>query len=187
MLAISQRHSVEEYLELEETAEFRSEYHDGEIIPMAGESPEHNEISINLILELKPQLPEEVRLYAANIKLWIPQYKRYVYPDLMLANLPQWMALERGGKALTNPCLIIEVLSESTRNYDQGDKFSFYRSIPELQDYLMVDQYQQKILYYCKSEGGWFLREFDRPDSTIELSNLGLTVRLVAVYKNVEI
>lgn len=185
--ALTKLYALEEYLALEEVAEFRSEYHDGEIVPMAGESPEHNEISINLILELKSQLREGLKLYASDIKLWIPQYNRYVYPDLIIADSPNWITLERGGKALTNPCLLIEVLSNSTRNYDQGDKFTFYRSIPELENYLMVDQSRKNVLHYRKSEGGWFLRECDRADARIELSRLSINLDIAAIYRGVEV
>lgn len=185
--AIAKIYAVEEYLRLEEVAESRSEYHNGEIVTMAGESPEHNEICINLILALKPQLRDGFKLYASDIKLWIPQYNRYVYPDLIIAESPNWFAWERGGKALTNASLIIEVLSESTRNYDQGDKFRFYRSISELEEYLMIDQYRINVLHYRKSEGGWFFQEYQDKDTSIHLSTIGINLPMMEVYRGVEV
>ncbi|MCZ8066887.1 MAG: Uma2 family endonuclease, partial [Microcystis sp. LE17-20D] len=130
--------SLEEYHNLETIAEVKHEYHDGEIIEMTGGSINHNSILINLIVLLKLALRgTNYRLQSSDLRLWIPQYNRGLYPDLMIiAGEPSFS--DNRNDEILNPCLIIEVLSPSTSSYDRGDKFRYYRSIPQLNQYLLV-------------------------------------------------
>ncbi|GAB1544724.1 hypothetical protein NUACC21_74000 [Scytonema sp. NUACC21] len=111
----------EEYLELEEKAEYKSEYRDGEIVPMAGGTTNHNEIAGNLYSNLKVSLKgRDYRVYIGDVRLWIPRYRQYTYPDIMVI---QGQPVYTGTSTTTvmNPSFIAEVLSTSTKNYDQGD------------------------------------------------------------------
>ena len=124
------RYTPEEYLELEEKADYKSEYRDGEIVSMTGGTTHHNELAGNLYTHLKLDLRKQnYKVYMGDVRLWIPRYRQHTYPDVMLIQ-GQPVYHGKGTTTLTNPQLIAEVLSKSTQNYDQGDKFTYYRSIP---------------------------------------------------------
>lgn len=116
-------YTPEEYLELEEKAEFKNEYRDGEIVAMTGGTTNHNEIAGNLYAHLKFGLrSKNYRVYIGDVRVWIPRYRQYTYPDVMVIE-GEPIYTEKGTTTVMNPSLIAEVLSPSTQNYDQGDKF----------------------------------------------------------------
>ncbi len=132
-------YTPEEYLELEEKAEYKSEYRDGEIIPMAGGTTNHNKIALNFAAALKYGLKKQnYDVYIGDVRLWIPRYRQYTYPDVMLIK-GEPIYQNANTTTVMNPLLIAEVLSKSTSNYDQGDKFLYYRSIPEFQEYILIN------------------------------------------------
>lgn len=136
----------EEYLHLEEQAEYKSEYRDGEIIFLARNTTKHNEILGNFCANLKFSLKKQnYRVYMADVRLWIPRYRLYTYPDVMLIKGEPIYA-DKGTTTVTNPVMIAEVLSPSTQNYDRGDKFTYYRSIPEMQEYILISQQQHHVM-----------------------------------------
>ena len=132
---VQQRHyTPEEYLTLERDAEFHSEYRDGEIVPMTGGSIDHNRIAGNIFAYLKFALRgKKAEPFIGDLRLWIPEYRLYTYPDVMVIQ-GEAVFQDQRKDTVTNPSLIIEVLSKSTQNYDRSDKFKFYRSIPQLQE-----------------------------------------------------
>lgn len=147
-------YSPEEYLQLEEQAELKSEYHDGEIVSIARNTTNHNEIAGNFYANLKFGLRKQnYRVYIGDVRLWIPRYRVYTYPDVMVIKGEPIYA-DKGTTTVTNPILIAEVLSKSTQNYDQGDKFNYYRSIPEMEEYILISQKQHHIMHYSKTEAG---------------------------------
>ncbi|MGK7894205.1 MAG: Uma2 family endonuclease [Xenococcus sp. (in: cyanobacteria)] len=157
----SKTYTLDEYRALEETAEFRSEYHDGKIIPMTGGTINHNRIVRNLVSILDTTLqgkPYEV--FTSDLRLWIPQYRQGTYPDLMaIAENPIFN--ENRLDEVLNPCLIIEVLAKSTESYDRGYKSLYYRSITAFTEYLLVSQAEYFIEHYRKTgEGQWLLQEY---------------------------
>lgn len=142
-------YSPEEYLTLEETAEYRSEYQDGEIVPMAGGSINHNRIirNISRLTEIALQgQPYEV--FTSDLRVGIPQYRQlecerkppatlpcqYTYPDVLIIQGEPIFEVGRTDTIL-NPAIIFEGLSQSTSSRDRGDKFTYYRSIPQLRIY----------------------------------------------------
>ncbi|NOQ34470.1 MAG: Uma2 family endonuclease, partial [Methylococcaceae bacterium] len=135
---VSDFYSVEEYLSLEEHATERSEYYNGEIFTMAGGTPEHNQISGNLYAELNFALKKkDFRVYISDIKLWVPQKNSFLYPDvLIIKGEPE--LYNNSKDILLNPVVIIEVLSDSTKDYDRNEKFAQYRSLESLQEYILV-------------------------------------------------
>lgn len=176
----------EEYLQLEEQAEYKSEYRDGEIVPMTGGTTNHNEISLNLATNLKFSLrKQDYRVYMADVRLWIPRYRLYTYPDVMLiAGEPIYV--DRGTTTVTNPMMITEVLSPSTQNYDQGDKFTYYRSIPEMKEYIIISQQQYYVMQYIKTEAGkWLLSEYETEDAMVKLGSANLELELAELYTGV--
>lgn len=149
-------YTPEKYLELEEKADFKSEYRDGEIIPMTGGTTNHNKIAGNFYAFLKFALKgRNYNVYIGNVRLWIPKYRQHTYPDVIQGE-PEYTGTST--TTVMNPCLITEVLSKSTQNYDQGDKFLYYRSIPKLKEYVLIDQYQHHLIQHVKTaEGKWLL------------------------------
>ena len=178
---------LEAYRNLETSAETKHEYHDGEIIEMTGGSINHNSILINLIVLLKLALRgTNYRLQSSDLRLWIPQYNRGLYPDLMIIAGEPLLSDNRNDEIL-NPCLIIEVLSPSTSGYDRGDKFRYYRSIPQLNQYLLVSQEEILIESYSKtSENNWLLQEYTPARGIISLDSLGISLNLVDIYEGVD-
>ena len=176
-----------EYLQLEEQAEYKSEYRDGKIIPMTGGTTNHNEISGNFYANLKFSLKQQnYRVYMADVRLWIPRYRLYTYPDVMLIEGEPIYA-DRGTTTVTNPIMITEVLSPSTQNYDQGDKFTYYRSIPEMKEYIIISQQQYHVMQYTKTEvGKWLLSEYETEDAVIQLGSVNMELELAELYTGVD-
>ncbi|MEO1376698.1 MAG: Uma2 family endonuclease, partial [Cyanobacteria bacterium J06635_10] len=129
-------YTPEEYLEFEVNSEERHEYINGEVICMAGGTPNHNQISLNFGGALNFGLKRQpYRVFVTDQRIWIPKKRIYTYPDVMVVEGE--LELQEGRKdTITNPLMIIEVLSKSTRNYDKDEKFSAYRTIPTFQEYL---------------------------------------------------
>lgn len=182
----SKTYTLDEYRTLEEIAEFKSEYHDGEIIPMSGGTINHNTIVINLIVLLKAVLRgTNYRVHSSDLRLWVPQHRKGLYPDVMvIAGEP--ILNEQRTDEILNPCLIVEVLSKSTSGYDRGDKFLYYRSIPQFQEYLLVSQSEYLSEHYVKTgENQWLLREYRGSDTEIELASVGVTLAVREMYEGI--
>jgi Uma2 family endonuclease len=176
----------EEYLALEEAAESKSEYRDGEIVPMTGGTTNHNRIILSFCIYLGLALRgTSYEVFTGDVRLWIPRYRTYTYPDFMVIQ-GEPVYHENRQDTITNPQLIVEVLSKYTKNYDRGDKFEFYRSIPEFREYITIDQYRFKVEHFAKtSEGKWVLTEYDSADSVLALSSLDFQIPLRDIYERV--
>ncbi len=180
-------YSLEEYLAQEEIAEYRSEYHNGEITPMTGGSVNHNQIIINLVIAINLALREQnYRTYSSDLRLWIPEYREYTYPDILV--IQGDVKLQEGRKdTVLNPCMIFEVLSKSTSSRDRGDKFTYYRSIPELQEYILIDQYQIHIEHFSKTvDGNWLLKESNAEDGVLTLTSTNCQIPHHQIYERVQ-
>lgn len=181
-------YTSEEYLALEEVAEDKSEYRDGEIVPMTGGSTDHNEIAGNLYAHLKFALRQQpYKIFIGDVRLWIPTCQLFTYPDVMLIAGEPAFYPERSD-TVTNPQMIVEVLSKSTRNYDQGDKFDAYRTIPEFQEYVLVDQYQVYVKQFIKTaEGYWLLKDYREVQQTLTFTSINVAIALEEIYEGVRI
>lgn len=180
-------YTAEEYLELELTSEARSEYRNGEIVLMTGGTPDHNDISGNLYVVLKTALKGKTyRTFYADQLLWIPAVSLYTYPDIMV--VPKPIELQTGRTdTVMNPCFIAEVLSKSTQNYDRGEKFLAYRSIPSFQEYLLIDQYRIHVEHHVKTATNqWLFSEYDDPTVTLTLRAVESQVQIAELYENID-
>ncbi len=180
-------YTIDEYLEREIAAEDRSEYRNGEIIPMTGGTPTHNRISGNLYIALSlglKQHPYEV--FHVDQRLWIPAANLYTYPDVMV--LPKPLELQTGRQdTVMNPCLIAEVLSKSTQNYDRSEKFLAYRTIPSFREYLLIDQYRIYLEHYVQTAAHqWLISEYTDPTVTIALSTIEMQITIADLYDNID-
>jgi Uma2 family endonuclease len=173
---LERRYTIEEYLELELASETRSEYRNGEIVPMTGGTPDHNDIAGNLYIPLKLALKGKAyRTFYTDQRLWIPDRSLYTYPDVMVVEKP------------LNPCFIAEVLSQSTQDYDRGEKFGAYRTLKSFQEYLLISQYRVHVEHYVKtSVNQWLLSEYSDPTVILTLNTFGLQLQIADFYENIE-
>nr|WP_199309767.1 MULTISPECIES: Uma2 family endonuclease [Synechocystis] len=176
-----------EYLQREEQATEKSEFIQGEIIPMAGASANHNYLTGKLHALLLFALEDHgYSVFMSDMRLWIAESESYFYPDVMvIAAEPKFT--DNSQMALTNPCLIAEVLSTSTAGFDKNQKFGFYRTIPQLQEYLLIDQSCYRVEHYQKvGDRQWLLTELMGEDAEIEFSFMKIKIKLVELYKRVD-
>jgi Uma2 family endonuclease len=181
------RYTLEEYLELDRTSEERLEYWNGEIFCMSGGSEWHYEIEGNVFAFLKSHLRERgCRVFTGNVRVKVPSAPPYRYADVS-ALCGEAKFEEIGGvDALVNPQLIVEVLSPSTEAYDRGDKFTHYKSIPTLREYLLVAQHRPHVTrLYKQDDGAWIHTEVNDLESTLTLTSLGCDLPLTEIYAGV--
>ncbi len=179
-------YSKEEYLEMEAAADYKSEYHNGEIFAMSGGSPNHSKICFNLNRRVGEAIDnKDCYGFESNMKLAIEKSNSYVYPDLMVVCGDVELA-ENTSDAITNPVLIIEVLSPSTESFDRGLKFSYYRSLPSLKEYVLVSQDKALIeSYYRQDEKVWIYTAVRELEDTIFLRSIDTELALSEVYRKI--
>jgi len=177
----------EEYLAMETESDLKHEYFEGEIFAMTGASEKHNLIAANVIGELRSQLKTKpCRVYPGDMRLKIEATGLYTYPDVMIVCGPRRFAEPGRTDTLTNPLVIIEVLSDSTENYDRGKKFQHYKSLNSLREYILISQHQEKIECWFKNERGiWEFSETDTENPFIILMSVECELRLDEIYDKV--
>ncbi len=182
-------YSFEEYLELEEAAEFRCEFHDGEIIPVESATDQHAAILWNAHFALQKALQKKkgkCRGFDSSLKVRFEEYNHAVYPDAMIVCGEQ-QYYEGRKDVITNPTLIVEVLSPSTASYDRGEKFAKYRSLPSFKEYVLIWQTQPKIETWFKMEENiWRISHATGKDASIRLFSLEEDIALEDIYYLIE-
>jgi Uma2 family endonuclease len=177
----------EEYLALEEKAVYKSEYHDGKIYALAGASSNHNLITGNAYMALRQfAAPEPRRVYVNDMRLQVEKSGLYTYPDVMVV-CGKIDFVSGRNDTLTNPILIVEVLSESTEAYDRGEKFAMYRQIPTLQDYVLIEQTKPYVEYFRREGRFWVLETFEQMEATLTLRSLDFQIPLETIYSQAEL
>lgn len=181
-------YTPEEYLNLEEVAIYKSEYRDGEIVPMTGGTANHNKIALNFCRKFPLTVKKQnYEIFINDMRLWIPRYRLYTYPDVMvIQGEPVYEGT--GTTNVVNPLLIVEILSKFTKDYDRGDKFIYYRSIPELREYILIDQYQYHVEQFVKtSNGKWLFTEYESEDSVLAMESVEVQFLLREIYERVNL
>ena len=185
--AIPKLYTPEAYLEWEEQAQERSEYRNGEVVPMAGGTANHNRIAGEFYKRFPTEIASQAyEIFMSDMRLWIPAMQLYTYPDIAVI---KGEPIYHQGRQDTveNPDLILEVLSKSTRHYDQTDKFDAYRTIASLQEYVMVDQYSFWVKQLHKNaRGQWVLTELFGADARLQLESVAFEIRLAELYRRVK-
>ena len=178
---------LEEYLAREEAAKNKSEYYHGEIFAMAGASLEHNQIASNLGSELSIGLKKtSCRVMITDMKLYLETNDLVTYPDIMVVCEKPKCYKDRND-VITNPLLIVEVLSASTEHYDRGKKFEMYRSLPSFQEFLLVDQYRVHVEhFYIDEKSRWVLVEYKDLSDSLKCHHIDFQVTLHEIYRRVE-
>lgn len=184
--------TIDEYLALERTEVERHEYLDGYVYAMAGESPDHGRICVNLTRRLATQLDgSDCEVFSKDLKVRCGPLPRpggsreglFAYPDLVvICGALQFH--DQAREVLLNPRVLVEVLSPSTEAFDRGDKFLRYRTwLPTLTDYVLVAQDRPLIDHYHRQDdGSWALRTSEGLEASLHLATIGCTVPLAEVY-----
>lgn len=191
---ISRRYSLDEYRAIEEKAEGRSEYRDGEIVPMSGGTLKHSRIGGNIFAFLKFLLRDtQFEPINSDLRLWIPEHRRGVYPDVMVFDGEPQLNGDVYDKPqerlrldeVLNPILIVEVLFPSTADYDRQSKFRMYRSIESFSEYLLVEQDEPFVERYSKQAQGWLLSDFSGLELSISLDSVSIELPMAEIYRGV--
>ncbi|MGB3613905.1 MAG: Uma2 family endonuclease [Elainellaceae cyanobacterium] len=186
MVTTAKRYTPAEYLAQEKNSDVRHELIESGVFRMAGASANHNRISLNFCrlfpLEIQGQRYE---IFMSDMRLWLPAYESYTYPDVMvIRGEPRFT--DSGQTAVTNPCLIMEVLSPSTEGYDKSAKFRLYRSLLDFEEYLLVDQATHYVEQFTKvDEQRWLLTERVGEASVLALQSMAVEMRLKNLYDRV--
>ncbi len=180
--------SREEYLKLEETATEKHEYINGEIIIKEEDTINHNQILGNFYRNFPLTINnQDYYIYMEGVKLWLAEYNIYTYPDVMITEgKPVYQGDSKS--VITNPKIIIEVLSKSTQGYDHGDKFKFYRSLPTFQEYILIDQYKYGVEQYFKqAEDRWSINFYTQENENLKLVFLPWEISLKELYQRIDL
>ena len=187
------RFTVEEYLTFERASAERHEYLDGVIYAMAGESPDHGRICMNLAATLVPQLRVSAcEAFSKDLKVCCGPYRAhtreglYAYPDLVVV-CGAMQFHSQAQDVLINPTVIMEVLSPSTEAFDRGEKFRRYRAwLSTLTDYVLIAQDQAVIDHYQRTTTGqWELETLEGLEAHLHLPGINCTVPLAEVYERI--
>ncbi|RPD46588.1 MULTISPECIES: Uma2 family endonuclease [Chitinophagaceae] len=178
--------TVEAYLLQEETASEKHEYFGGEVFAMSGGSINHNTISVNMIGEINAFLKgKNCQVFNSDQKIHIESNGLFTYPDISIV-CDGIKRFENRNDVITNPSVIIEVLSPSTSGYDRGQKFKLYRDIPSLKEYILISSTEMLVEQYSKqSEHIWSFRETKDSSASLQIETIGFSCPLDEVFRNV--
>ncbi|MBW4550126.1 MAG: Uma2 family endonuclease [Aphanocapsa sp. GSE-SYN-MK-11-07L] len=175
----------EEYLKAEQDSLIKHEYRQGLVYAMAGASNIHVLIAVNLVAVLRNHVRGSgCRVYTSDTKVQIESLKTYYYPDLAISCDRRDQEFK---DFLRHPCLIVEVLSDTTEAFDRGDKFNDYRNLESLQEYVLVSQTRKRVECFRKNtEGRWVLYPYGADDQ-IHLASLDFRRPIADVYEDVDL
>jgi Uma2 family endonuclease len=172
--------SEEQYLDIERQAETKSEFHDGQMFAMADRSANHALLGARIGSLLYYQMPSECRVYSSSLR--IKAGALYTYADYcVISSRPHCFGDQK--EVVTNPVLIVEVLSPSTEGYDRGKKFESCRTIESFREYLLIHQDRRHVEHYSKQDdGSWVLREHSGADATVGIARPRVEISLGELY-----
>ena len=182
------RYTLEEYLALERESEVRYEFWHGEIFAMSGGTLSHETLIGNVLNFFRSGLEGRCRTFGSGMQIKVPSAPPYRYADGSVVCGKVEVERYNGNDLLINPVLIYEILSPSTEAYDRGDKFTCYKSIPSLREYLLVAQHRPHITHYAKQDDEvWSYAEINDLDASLRLRSVDLILNLIDVYREVEL
>ncbi len=184
---LERTYTIEEYLEKETASVEKHEFHNGKITPVSGASFIHNAIAVNVLTALKIATRLSNRVYYvsnSNTKVWIPAITRFVYPDaLVVSGKPAYYEGRRD--TITNPRLVVEILSPGTQKKDRTSKFDLYRTLPSLEEYVLIDQ-NQPIISTFSAPRAWQETLVQGMDQQVDLISIDVVLSLADVYEGVD-
>jgi Uma2 family endonuclease len=180
--------SPEEYLSMERDSQEKHEYFKGEVFAMSGASNAHNDITYNINRIVAPFLHGKgCKLYGSDFRVHIPENTLYTYPDFTIVCGKTETTVSYTDN-LTNPIVIIEILSKSTKDYDRGSKFMLYRSIKTLKEYVLIDSTSISVEHFEKHDDkSWRLTEFKQLTDEFVITTINLSIQLKDLYEDVNI
>lgn len=175
------------YLEFERASETKHEFYRGEVFDLSGASFRRTLIAANTSAALHAQLRKtKCSLHSNDLRIQVRAVGLYTYPDvIIICGEPRF--LDKRNDTVTNPTLIVEVLSKSTESYDRGKKFQHYRTLETLQEYVLISQDSANVERFTRQQGGdWLLSAASGLDASIALASVGCTLALADVYEKVD-
>ncbi|MBI4705603.1 MAG: Uma2 family endonuclease [Deltaproteobacteria bacterium] len=173
-----------DYLRAERASEVKHEYLRGEIWAMAGGTPEHGRLAANVIGELRAALVHRpCAVFTSDVRVRVAETDRTTYPDVTVVCGERTTAPD-DRDALTNPVVIVEVLSDSSEADDRGEKWAHYRRLASLRDYVIVSQRQRRLeIFHREEDDCWRFSEAG-PGEQAALRSLGVTISVDAIYED---
>ncbi len=179
--------TADEYLELEETSLEKNEFYQGEIFAMAGASIVHNQITRNAMTLIDGHLSKanKCQIFPSDLKIHALTNSLFTYPDLSII-CGKIETLDNKKNIVTNPTVLIEVLSKTTQDYERGAKFKLYRDIESLKEYILISSLETLVEKYDKqADGSWVLHEYKKETDTFKITTIDLLVTVKDLYRNV--
>jgi len=178
--------SIDDYLLMEDESEEKHEYCQGEVFAMVDGSISHNQIVRNALSAIDGFLRDKnCQIFPSDLKIHNEANNLFTYPDLSIVcgELKRW---NKRNDTITNPVVVIEVLSKKTKNYDRGEKFRLYRSLPTLKEYILVSSQEISIERYIKQETSfWNFRETTNPEDLFQIESINFSCTVNELYRNV--
>ncbi len=180
-------YTLDEYLAIEGLSVEKHEYHDGSIVAMAGGTIQHSLLASNAGAELRRSLRgASCRVFNADLQVALSR-TRYVYPDATVV-CGAATTFPEHPQAVSNPVLIVEVLSDSTEKYDRGEKFRLYRQIPAFQEYVLITQHIPSVEVYFRLEDSvWRMSTYEGLDRTIRLDSIDVSLSMRELYLDADL
>lgn len=176
--------SYAEYVAMEAASAVKHEFIDGEVFAMAGGTVEHGALALAIGGELRSALRgKPCRGFSSDVRIHVPSTGGSFYPDVsVVCGSAETLAVDPN--AITNPVILVEVLSESTEAYDRGAKAAHYRRLESLKEYVLVSQTEQRVEVQRRNERGIWELHFFGPGDHVELNSVGARLSVDALYAN---
>ena len=172
---------------MEEKSLEKHEFYKGEIFAMAGASIPHNQITRNALSAVDEFLRKsgKCQIFPSDLKIHSLGNSLYTYPDLSII-CGEIETLGKNKSVVTNPSVLIEVLSKSTQDYDRGGKFKLYRDIPSLKEYILISSFQTQVEKYEKqTDGKWLFQEYKSENDLLKINSIDFEISIKEFYRNV--
>jgi len=180
--------SESDYLSFEAQSPTRHEYVAGEVFAMTGTTMRHNAIAINLVTALRTHLKgSPCRAYISDVRLRVQRQGAYYYPDIVVHCSEAGQSADLDAVAVTDPVLIVEVLSPSTEAIDRREKLIAYRTLPSLVEYVLVSTDRARVEVHRRDGDDQWVKIEYAGDEPVELASTGLTIAMRAIYEDVPV
>lgn len=177
-------YTQQEYFDIIRSSDAKLEYRRGTVYALAGGSIEHNRIKDKLTTEILRR-DFRCRYYSSDTAVYVEREEAYYFPDMsFICGDPSYT--DQSIEQITNPTLIVEVLSNSTEAKDRGEKFHSYFSLPSFVEYVLIESQTIRIdVFRRNGPGSWSMRSYSAPEEEVELQTLGVSIPLSAIYEDV--
>lgn len=181
----SNYYTAQDYFEIDDnTPEQKFEYFWGKLTAMTGTTTTHNIIAGNMLIAIANQISNKCRLFMSDVRLEVKKNAIYFYPDLILTCDAEDI---KNKKSISNPCLVVEVLSPSTEAKDLNEKLDSYTKIPSVMYYIVVGQTPFSVKVYERANDFWKFVLYTQAEDIIPLPLLELSLKMTDIYRNIEI